>query len=133
MPYDPSRHGPRRIVGPGFHEQVHELVRRIPAGAVASYGDVARALGSVGVARHVGWALAALPAGDAEPGDPSHSSDPSHPSDPVPWWRVVDSTGRLARPGTAAARRQARLLANEGVAVSKGRVVGFALLRAAEL
>lgn len=112
MPYEESRHGPHRIVGPGFHAAVHAAVRRVPKGAVASYGDVAQALGSRNVARHVGWALAALPDG----------SD-------VPWWRIVDATGRLARAGTAAARRQARLLAADGVVVQAGRVVGFALLR----
>ena len=114
MPYEPSRHGPRRIVGPGFHEQVHDIVRRVPSGTVASYGDIARALGNVHVARHVGWALAALPAG----------SD-------VPWWRIVNSAGQLARPGTEAARRQAKLLAKENVAVLRDKIVGFAAVRSA--
>ncbi|MCR9244231.1 MAG: MGMT family protein [bacterium] len=112
MPYDAARHGPRRIVGPGFHDQVHEVVHRVPAGMVASYGDVARALGSVNVARHVGWALAALP-----------------PGSDVPWWRIVDSKGRLARPGTAAARRQMKLLLAEGVRVERDRIVEFRAVR----
>ncbi|MFO1076226.1 MAG: MGMT family protein [Planctomycetota bacterium] len=112
MPYDSARHGPRRIVGPGFHAAVYAAVRRVPRGAVASYGDVAQALGSKNVARHVGWALASLPCG----------SD-------VPWWRIVDAAGRLARAGSPDARRQAKLLAAEGVGVAKGRIVGFALLR----
>ena len=55
-PYDPARHGPQRIVGPGFHEQVFALVRQVPAGAVTTYGDVGAALGSKNVARHVGYA-----------------------------------------------------------------------------
>jgi methylated-DNA-protein-cysteine methyltransferase-like protein len=109
MPYDPERHGPRRIVGPGFHQQVRVLVRAIPAGRVATYGDLAEALGSRGVARQVGYALAALPDGDD-----------------TPWWRVVAAGGRLARAGTAAAARQARLLRAEGVAVRAWRVVEFA-------
>lgn len=112
MPYDPARHGPRRIVGPGFHEQVWAVVRTIPPGAVASYGDVAVRLGSRNVARHVGWALAALPDG----------AD-------VPWWRIVDSTGRFGRRSAALARRQARLLATEGVRVAAGRVRDFARVR----
>jgi methylated-DNA-protein-cysteine methyltransferase-like protein len=115
-PYDPARHGPRRIVGPGFHAAVWELVRSVPCGAVTTYGDLAAALGSRRVARQVGWALAALTGG----------SD-------VPWWRVVDGQGRVSRPGTAAARRQCRLLRADGVATSRdgGRVVGFAQRRAA--
>lgn len=108
MPYEPERHGPHRIVGPGFHAAVHEAVRRVPEGAVASYGDVAEALGSKNVARHVGWALAALP-----------------PGSDVPWWRVVDARGRLARPGTTAARQQAKLLRGEGVTVKNERVADF--------
>ncbi|MBK8100956.1 MAG: MGMT family protein [Planctomycetes bacterium] len=113
MPYDPSRHGPRRIVGPGFHAQVHALVRQVPPGAVTTYGDLAAALGSRSVARQVGWALAALPA----------ASD-------VPWHRVVDSRGFVARPGTAAARRQARLLRSEGTLVAaNGRIGEFARRR----
>ena len=112
MPWDPERHGPRRIVGPGFHARVHALLRRVPAGRVTTYGDLAAALGSRSVARHVGWALAALTT-DSE----------------VPWWRVVDGRGRITRPGSASARRQRRHLAQEGVAVADGRVVGFAARR----
>ena len=113
MPYDADRHGPRRIVGPGFHAAVHALVRTVPAGTVTTYGDLAGALGSRRVARQVGWALAALPAG----------SD-------VPWWRVVDGQGRITRAGSSTARRQRQRLRAEGITVAaNGRVVGFALVR----
>ena len=61
-PYDPLKHGPKRIVGPGFHEQVHKLVGTVPPGSVTTYGDIGAALGSSTVARHVGYAMAALPA-----------------------------------------------------------------------
>lgn len=112
-PFDPSRHGPVRIVGPGFHARVHDLLRTVPAGAVTTYGDLAGALGARSVARHVGYALAALPEG-AE----------------VPWHRVVDGRGTVTRPGTAQARRQVQLLRAEGVAVGVGgRVVDFARVR----
>lgn len=111
MPYDPARHGPRRIVGPGFHERVFAMVRRVPAGAVTTYGDVAAALGSKGVARQVGYAMAALPEG----------SD-------VPWWRVVAAGGRLSL-GADAADEQARRLRRDGVEVESQRVRGFAARR----
>ena len=114
MPYDPARHGPRRIVGEGFHQKVAALVRTVPRGAVTTYGDLATALGSRGVARQVGWALAALPAGTK-----------------VPWWRVVAAGGRLPRSNTAAGRRHAALLKKEGIAVTAGRVADFAHRRAA--
>ncbi|MGE3174694.1 MAG: MGMT family protein [Planctomycetota bacterium] len=108
-PWDPERHGPRRVVGPGFHDRVFALVRRVPAGRVVTYGDLAHALGRRGVARQVGWALASLPAG----------SD-------VPWWRVVAAAGRVPRAGTACARRHAVALRAEGVRVVRDRVVDFA-------
>lgn len=108
MPYDPERHGPSRIVGPGFHQRVFALVRRVPAGRVTTYGDVAAALGSKGVARQVGYAMAALPEG--------HD---------VPWWRVVAAGGRLSLTADAA-DEQARRLRLEGTEVEARRVRGFA-------
>jgi methylated-DNA-protein-cysteine methyltransferase-like protein len=115
MPYDPDRHGPHRIVGPGFHERVFALVREVPEGTVTTYGDIARALGSVRVARHVGYALAALPA---------RSRD-------VPWFRVVNGRGRLHRgsdePG---GKDQRRRLRREGIAVDDaGKIEGFSAVR----
>ena len=61
-----------------FFEQVYALVRDIPVGKVATYGDVARALGSRD-ARKVGWALHANP----------YEGD-------VPCHRVVNKLGKLA-------------------------------------
>lgn len=114
MPYDPLRHGPRRVVGPGFHAQVCEVVHRIPPGCVATYGDVAAALGLASAARQVGYALAAL-----EPGSS------------VPWHRVVNAQGRIsARSDGSPSTEQKRCLQKEGVAVdASGRVVKFAALR----
>ena len=111
-PYDPVRHGPRRIVGPGFHQQVHDLVRTVPAGAVTTFGDVAAALGSKNVARHVGYALAALPDGTD-----------------VPWWRVVNAQGRLPRPDACPNQLQAERLRDEGVDVDGPRILEFARVR----
>ncbi|MBN2394451.1 MAG: MGMT family protein [Anaerolineae bacterium] len=59
-------------------EQVYALVREIPRGKVASYGQIARWLGWPRGARTVGWALRAL-----------HTDD-------VPWHRVVNSQGRVS-------------------------------------
>ena len=44
----------------GFHQRVYQVVGQVPIGRVTTYGDVATVLGSPRVARHVGWALAAL-------------------------------------------------------------------------
>ncbi|MHA7726469.1 MGMT family protein [Corynebacterium hesseae] len=52
--------------------RVAEVVLRIPPGNVSTYGEIAKVVG-VG-ARYVGWVM-------------SKSED-------LPWWRVVNSTGR---------------------------------------
>ncbi|HIE38951.1 MAG TPA: cysteine methyltransferase [Anaerolineales bacterium] len=73
----------------GFFEQVYRLVRRVPPGRVTSYGALARMLGHPRAARTVGWALHMLP-----PSDPSGARDGSE--DEVPWWRVINSRGRIS-------------------------------------
>ncbi|MEJ2207982.1 MAG: MGMT family protein [Anaerolineae bacterium] len=85
---------------------VYRVVRRIPAGRVATYGQVARILGMPRGARTVGWALRALPDG----------SD-------VPWQRVVNARGAISfRPGGYAASVQQALLEEEGVVFAEGRI-----------
>lgn len=88
-----------RVVSPGFRARVYALVRRVPPGRVVTYGDVAAALGSPRVARHVGWALAAL----------SDGTD-------VPWQRVINAQGRISFKGdTLRSRVQRARLEREGV------------------
>lgn len=103
-----------RVVGPGFHDEVFLVVARVPEGRVSTYGDIARVLGSVRVARHVGWALAATPV---------HGPD----GRPVAWHRVVKSDGRIAFPGSdSRGREQRERLASEGVVIDdRGRVADF--------
>ena len=108
MGYDPGRHGPTRVVGPGFHERVYAVVCRIPPGCVATYGDEAAALGLRSAARQVGYALAALPAARTD----------------VPWHRVVNHAGRISvRADGKPSAKQRRLLAGEGVSVGRSGVV----------
>jgi methylated-DNA-protein-cysteine methyltransferase-like protein len=91
--------GEPRVVTEGFHERVCDVVRRVPAGRLTTYGDVAAALGSPRVARHVGWALAALREGD------------------VPWHRVINAQGRISFKGDVVrGETQRRRLEAEGVA-----------------
>jgi methylated-DNA-protein-cysteine methyltransferase related protein len=88
-----------RAVRPGFRRRVIEVVARVPAGRVTTYGDVAAVLGSPRVARHVGWALAGLP-------------DP----DDTPWHRVINATGRISGRGDLPrAMLQRAMLEAEGV------------------
>ncbi|HEY3011752.1 MAG TPA: MGMT family protein [Gemmatimonadales bacterium] len=89
------------------YQQIYDLVRRIPAGRVATYGQVASLAGLAGHARQVGYALHALPGGST-----------------VPWHRVVNASGRISRrslPGGELVQQQ--LLAREGVLLdARGRV-----------
>lgn len=89
----------------GYYEQVWNLVRQIPRGKVASYGQIALMLPPpTGVEfeaykafgpRWVGGAMAACP-------------------DDVPWQRVINSQGKISpRPGGA--EKQRLLLEQEGV------------------
>ncbi len=82
-----------------FNDSVYELVRQIPEGRVASYGQVARLIGRPRNARFVGFALHVNP----EPGV-------------IPCHRVVFQDGSLA-PGFAfgGEDEQRRLLATEGI------------------
>lgn len=84
-----------------------DTVRRIPAGRVTSYGEVAARAGLKGRARMVGRVLGLAP-----------------DDDPVPWYRVLKSDGRIAADGKGDAfKEQAKRLRKEGVKVSRdGRV-----------
>lgn len=96
-----------RVVSPGFQARVAAKVREVPDGRVTTYGDVAAALGSPRVARHVGWALAGLP----------EDTD-------VPWHRVINAQGRISFKGDLArAGEQRRRLEAEGISFdASGRV-----------
>ena len=81
------------------YQRIYAVVRRIPRGRIATYGQVAELAGLGGHARQVGYALHALTAGDA-----------------LPWHRVLNAQGRVsprAEPGGD--RVQRALLEREGV------------------
>ncbi len=89
------------------YQQIYAVVRRIPRGRVATYGQIANLAGLAGHARQVGYALHALP-----------------PETAGPWHRVVNAQGGISRrsvPGAELAQRQ--LLMMEGVPLDgRGRV-----------
>ena len=93
-----------------FYERVYELARQIPEGRVTSYGAIARALGSAGSARMVGYALRH-----------SHLAIP-----PVPAHRVVNRVGLLSgKTAFGSENMMEQLLANEGVLVEEDKIVNF--------
>ncbi len=86
---------------PSFFDRVYAVVRQIPRGKVASYGQIAALLGHPQAARTVGWALSALRS--------SHIDD-------VPWQRVINSHGRISISRVdVTAEMQRALLEEEGV------------------
>ncbi len=95
-----SRGQLRKPEQPSAFDEVYKVVRRIPRGRVATYGQIAKLLPKRWSPALVGWALHALPEGSK-----------------VPWHRVVDAKGQLGtrRLGTDAAARQEDLLEGEGV------------------
>lgn len=96
----------RHAAGPTRYQRIWTVVRRIPRGRVATYGQVASLAGMPRAARLVGYALRAVP-GDA-----------------LPWHRVVNAEGRLsvARRDPAAGVTQHLRLTVEGVTFARGRV-----------
>src|SRR5262249_18280286 len=94
------RRGAASPSAPTRWERVWAVVRRIPRGRVATYGQVATLAGLPGQARFVGYALAALPDGSG-----------------VAWQRVVNASGPVSprRAGGNAEVLQAAMLRREGV------------------
>lgn len=66
-----------------FADRVLAVVRQIPRGKVATYGQIARIIGAPRSARYVGYALRAAPATGAD-------------AEPIPCHRVVLKDGRMA-------------------------------------
>jgi methylated-DNA-protein-cysteine methyltransferase-like protein len=91
----------------GTRERIYAVVRRIPPGRVATYGQIAELAGLPGQARQVGYALHALPPGSR-----------------VPWHRVINAAGAVslrAAPGDEVTQRQ--MLESEGIVFDvRGRV-----------
>ena len=93
-----------------YYEQVWALVRQIPFGSVATYGQIANKLPvpddvsidayQTSASRWVGLAMSACP-------------------DDVPWHRVVNSQGKISHPE---AGKQKKLLEGEGIVFSNDKL-----------
>jgi methylated-DNA-protein-cysteine methyltransferase-like protein len=91
----------------GTYARIYAVVRRIPAGRIATYGQIAEIAGLPGAARQVGYALHALGAGSG-----------------VPWQRVINARGSVsARSMPGSELLQRAILEREGVSFgANGRV-----------
>ncbi|KEZ78938.1 MGMT family protein [Salinisphaera hydrothermalis] len=89
---------------PLSHERIFAVVRRIPLGRVATYGQIARLVGRPRAARQIGYAMHRCPPG-------------------LPWHRVINAQGRISLPpDSTSALTQRRRLIEEGVVFIAGRV-----------
>lgn len=87
-------------------ERIWQIVYQIPKGKVTSYGQVAKMADLPGYARYVGYVMKNLP-----------------PATKLPWYRVVNSLGRISFGlGTSQYLRQKSLLEEEGIVFIEGRI-----------
>jgi methylated-DNA-protein-cysteine methyltransferase-like protein len=94
-----------------LYTRFYTVVRRIPAGRVATYGQIARIADLPGYSRQVGYALHALPAGTG-----------------VPWHRVINARGGISlrrEPGWDQTQRL--LLEREGISFNAAGTVALAI------
>ena len=94
-------------------ERIYTIVALIPAGSVATYGQIAALAGLDRQARQVGYALAAL---DAD--------------NDLPWHRVVNARGEIStRARAGGENRQRALLEREGIRFDEGGRIALAKFR----
>ena len=84
-----------------FHARVLAIVRAVPKGRVVTYGQVALLAGKRHGAREVGWI--------------AHAGGPG-----IPWQRVVNHQGGLAKGFTGGRDGHRRTLLRDGVRVGPG-------------
>jgi methylated-DNA-protein-cysteine methyltransferase related protein len=86
-----------------LYPRIYAIVRQIPSGRVASYGQIAQIVGCT--AREVGYAMAAAK------------------NVAIPWQRVINSQGKISLSEQSGGALQRQLLEEEGVQFDeRGRV-----------
>jgi len=91
-----------------LRRKIYAMVRRIPRGRVATYGQIAALVGRPRAPRAVGRALSTLPR-------PMHRV--------LPWWRVVNASGGISPRDPDAMATQRDRLEDEGVPMKSRRKV----------
>lgn len=92
-----------------LYDRIYNLVRQIPTGKVATYGQVAQIVGGCS-ARMVGYAMSAL----------RHKPQPD-----VPWHRVINRQGRISILDPFGGAVQRQLLEEEGIEFDSADRVDF--------
>jgi len=85
-----------------IYQQIYTVVKEIPAGRVATYGQIGHVAGC-STPRMVGYAMAGLPKGTD-----------------VPWHRVINAAGKISPRGNPISSEiQRQLLQEEGITFTK--------------
>ena len=94
-----------------LYQRIYAIVRQIPPGKVASYGQISRIVGGC-TPRMVGYALAALRSSGDVP--------------EVPWQRIINSSGKISPHGLGLGSAiQRQLLEDEGIEFNLEGVTDF--------
>ena len=91
-----------------FSQRVKDIIKKIPTGKVATYGQIATYAGNPRASRQVAWIL--------------HSSSRK---DNLPWHRVINSKGRISLPQNHGYELQKELLEKEGIIFDEKDKVDF--------
>jgi len=86
-------------------ERIYSVVKQIPCGKVATYGQIATLAGYYRQARQVGYALHAVP------------------SDDIPWHRVINAQGKISLNLEMGGAVQRKMLESEGVLFSPAGII----------
>jgi methylated-DNA-protein-cysteine methyltransferase-like protein len=81
-----------------FSNRVKDVIKRIPVGKVATYGQVASIAGNYRAARQSAWVL--------------HTSSEK---DKLPWHRVINRQGKISLKPGEGYEKQKQLLTAEGI------------------
>lgn len=89
------------------YPRIYDVVRQIPYGSVATYGQVAELAGLFGKPRVVGYALYRVA-----------------PDQAIPWHRVINAKGEISRSAFRDGNDdlQQRLLESEGIIFEQGKL-----------
>jgi len=88
-----------------FSKQVIEIIKKIPAGRVATYGQIATLAGNNKAARQISRIL--------------HSSSEKYD---LPWYRVINSQGKISLRSGDGFEMQKAMLESEGIKVMADRI-----------
>ena len=95
-----------------FSRRAKQLIKQIPLGKVATYGQIAIRAGNPRAARQVAWLLSS-----------------SSKKDNLPWHRVINSKGRISLPLYQGYELQKALLEQEGIKFNEDDSINLEIYR----